>query len=93
MTAKDKIIKILKSKFTPHKIEIIDDSALHATHRGALNSKGGHYRVTIVSDEFAGKNSLERHKVVYETLKGEIGKSIHAISIRAFTVSENKLRT
>jgi BolA protein len=72
---------------TPAHLEIDDDSALHAGHEGAKGG-GGHYRLTIVSDQFAGKLTVARHRMVYDAL-GELMKTeIHALSIKAATPDE-----
>lgn len=71
----------------PTALEIEDESAQHAGHAGA-KSGGGHYRMTIVSPQFAGLNSVARHRVVYQALGDLMGKRIHALSINAFTPEE-----
>lgn len=71
----------------PLGLELIDDSAKHAGHAGA-RSGGGHYRLLIVSAEFAGKSTLIRHRMIYDAL-GELMRSrIHALSIRSLTPEE-----
>ncbi len=70
----------------PLRLEVIDDSALHAGHAGAR--EGGHYRLLIVSTGFAGKSTLQRHRLIYDAL-GELMQSrIHALSIRSLTPEE-----
>ena len=70
----------------PLRIEVVDDSALHAGHAGA--GEGGHYRLLIVSSRFAGKTTLQRHRIIYDAL-GELMRSrIHALSIRSLTPEE-----
>lgn len=70
----------------PLQLELIDDSAKHAGHSGAR--EGGHYRLLIVSNEFAGKSTLQRHRLIYDAL-GELMRSrIHALSIRSLTPDE-----
>jgi len=72
----------------PLQLEVADDSAQHAGHEGA-RSGGGHYRLFIVSSEFAGKSTLARHRLIYDAL-GELMRSrIHALSIRSLTPEEN----
>lgn len=66
----------------PEQIEIGDDSALHAGHAGARGG-GGHYRLTIVSEAFAGKTTLQRHRIVYDALGDMMQKEIHALAIKA----------
>ena len=70
----------------PLRFEVIDDSALHAGHAGAR--EGGHFRLLIVSPRFAGKTTLQRHRIIYDAL-GELMRSrIHALSIRSLTPEE-----
>ncbi len=71
----------------PAHLDIADDSALHAGHAGAKGG-GGHYQLTIVSDQFAGKPTLARHRMVYEALADMMQKDIHALSIKAATPDE-----
>ncbi len=71
----------------PLRLEVIDDSAKHAVHAGA-RSGGGHYQLLIVSEHFAGKSTLQRHRLIYDAL-GELMRSrIHALSIRSLTPEE-----
>ena len=65
----------------PVKVELIDDSALHAGHAGA-RSGGGHYRLSIVSAAFAGKNTVSRHRMIYDALGDMMRKEIHALPSR-----------
>lgn len=72
----------------PLAIEIIDDSAKHAGHAGA-RSGGGHYRLRIVSPRFAGRRTMERHRMVYDALGPLMRREIHALSIDAKAPEEN----
>lgn len=72
---------------SPQTVEIHDDSALHAGHAGA-RSGGGHYRLTIVSDAFAGMRTVVRHRMVYEALGDMMKTRIHALAIQAMTAAE-----
>ena len=65
-------------------IEVIDDSAAHAGHAGAL-SGAGHYRVRIVSTRFADRVPVARHRLVYDAVHDWIPVRIHALSIDAQT--------
>lgn len=72
----------------PLAIEIIDDSAKHAGHAGA-RSGGGHYRLRIVSPRFAGRRTMERHRMVYDALGPLMRREIHALSIDAKAPEED----
>lgn len=75
----------LRQSLGPETIEIRDDSAAHVGHPGA--SAGGHFSVTIVAAAFSGKNTLTRHRMVYEAL-ADLRGEIHALSIRALAPDE-----
>ncbi|MBS0354108.1 MAG: BolA family transcriptional regulator [Proteobacteria bacterium] len=72
----------------PSAIELIDDSHLHAGHAGA-RSGGGHYRLAIVSAAFSGKNTVARHRLIYDTLGDLMRREIHALAIQARTPDES----
>jgi stress-induced morphogen len=40
-----------------------------------------HYSATIQSKLFNGISKIEQHKLVYKSLKGKMGKELHALSI------------
>ncbi len=73
---------------SPTSLELIDDSHLHAGHAGA-RSGGGHFRLTIVSECFRGKNTVARHRIVYDALGEMMRKEIHALAIQARSPEEN----
>ena len=71
----------------PSCIELVDDSFKHAGHEGAKGG-GGHYSLSIVSRQFAGKNTLARHRMIYSALESLMHSEIHALAIRARTPEE-----
>ncbi|MEJ5270050.1 MAG: BolA family protein [Hydrogenophilus sp.] len=77
----------LTAVLSPYRLQIEDQSHLHAGHNPAAQHGGTHYAVTIVSDQFAGKRSIERHRMVYDAL-GSLMNSIHALAITAKTPDE-----
>ena len=78
----------LRAALAPLRLDIVDDSARHAGHAGARESGGGHYNVSIVSAAFAGKNLIERHRLVYGALGELMHKDIHALSVQALSPDE-----
>lgn len=78
----------LRAALAPQHIKVEDESAKHAGHAGAREG-GGHFDVTIVSAQFAGKSLLQRHRLVYDALGEAMRKDdIHALSIHALTPDE-----
>ena len=47
-----------------------------------LAGDGNHYSATIASSQFSGKNKIEQHKIVYNSLKGKMGNELHALAIK-----------
>lgn len=47
-----------------------------------------HYRVTVISESFAGKSLVQRHQMVNEVLKEPLKGPIHALTIVARTPQE-----
>lgn len=79
----------LTATLAPKMIEIEDESHRHAGHAGARDGRG-HFRVRIVSDAFAGKSALARHRAVYAALGDLMQTDIHALAIDARTPDENR---
>jgi len=71
----------------PSRLEVVDQSALHAGHEGA-KSGGGHYLLTIVSPMFAGHGTLKRHRLVYDALGTLMEREIHAMSMTTLSPEE-----
>ncbi|MDX9740295.1 MAG: BolA family protein [Gammaproteobacteria bacterium] len=72
---------------TPDYIKQQIESGL-AGARVEVAGDGTHFEALVVSDAFAGKKPLERHRMVYATLGEQMGGAIHALSIRACTPEE-----
>lgn len=72
--------------FKPSLLELEDDSAAHAGHKG--NAGGGHYNVKIVSSQFSEKSQIMRHRLIYQALADLIPQKIHALSILAIAPNE-----
>ncbi len=76
----------LTQAFAPLHLNIIDESHKHAGHAQAGGA--GHFVVEIVSDAFANKNLIQRHRLVYDALGDIMNTEIHALSIKASTPAE-----
>jgi BolA protein len=71
----------------PVQLEIIDDSHKHAGHAGAREG-GGHYMLRIVSAQFAGKNTVARHRMIYSAMGDLMKREIHALTLQALAPDE-----
>ena len=50
-----------------------------------LAGDGNHYSATVTSARFSGKNKIEQHKIVYDSLKGKMGNELHALMLKTRT--------
>jgi BolA family transcriptional regulator, general stress-responsive regulator len=87
MTRAERIVGELRQELHTDQVDLIDDSHLHAGHAGARDGRG-HFRVRVVSADFAGLRTLQRHQLVYRSLGELMQTDIHALSITALTPDE-----
>ncbi|MFV1922932.1 MAG: BolA family protein [Methylotenera sp.] len=83
------IIDVIKDRLVslePIALEIEDDSAAHAGHKG--NTGGGHFNIKITSSHFSEKSQIIRHRLIYQALGDLIPTKIHAISIIAISPND-----
>lgn len=58
--------------------------------RVTVTGDGKHFEAIVICDDFAGKNILERHRIVYTALGHRMQSQIHALSLRTLTTDEFK---
>ena len=80
--------ELLDAAFSPSRLQVINDSAQHRGHMGDDGSGESHFTVVIESAAFAGKNRVERQRMVNRALGDIPGQRVHALAIRAFAPSE-----
>jgi BolA family transcriptional regulator, general stress-responsive regulator len=77
----------LKDAFAGSEAQVIDESHKHAGHLvhegGAPHGGGTHFRVRIVSPDFAGKSRIERHRAVNALFAEEFAAGVHALAVDA----------
>lgn len=78
----------LEQAFHPVRLEIVDESHLHLGHAGAPDGGESHFRVEITAAAFAGKNRVERQRLVYACLAEELAGPVHALSVAARSPSD-----
>lgn len=47
-----------------------------------------HFQAVIVSPQFEGRRTIQRHQIVYRTLGEKMGREIHALSMKTLTPEE-----
>ncbi len=90
MSMEARIRDKLNAALAPERLEIVNESALHAGHHGSPGTGESHFRVRIISARFAGLNRVERHRIVNQTLAEELAGGVHALAINALAPGESR---
>lgn len=72
----------------PSRLDVINESELHAGHRSSPGTGESHFRLLIVSKAFEGKSRLERHRMVNAMLSAELEAGVHALAMKTLTPDE-----
>jgi len=83
MVMEERIRAALTVAFAPIRLSIINESHLHAGHRGFPGTESSHFRVHVVSARFEGVSRIDRHRLVNEALSAELKDGVHALAIKA----------
>lgn len=73
----------ISAAFQYEHFDLINESHMHAGPR-----TDSHFKLVIVSKEFADQAKIKRHQLVYRILSDELSSSIHALSLHLFTPEE-----
>lgn len=81
MSRQERIQQTLSNAFSPTHLEVIDESHMHSVPEGAES----HFKIVVVSEQFAEDKPIARHRRVNALLRGELENGLHALSIHAWT--------
>jgi len=84
MNRQASIENALTTALKPLHLEVVDESHLHAVPVGAQS----HFKVLVVSEQFAGHGLVTRHRVVNRLLRGEFDHGLHALALHTWTPQE-----
>lgn len=88
----DRIAGKLTSALAPARLQVHDDSARHRGHAGAQPGGETHFKVEIVSAQFAGLSRVARQRLVYGALAEEFAQGVHALEVKTLTPEEDGKR-
>lgn len=83
MSVRARIESALTDALKPIRLDVIDESHMHAGHAGARPEGETHFRVKIVSGAFSGMSRVDRHRHVNTLLAAELAGPVHALAIDA----------
>ncbi|MBP7900593.1 MAG: BolA family transcriptional regulator [Gammaproteobacteria bacterium] len=84
MSLEQAITELLTGELIPDFIEVDNESHLHSSGKGG----NSHYKVTVVSEAFAGLGLVARHRKVQQVVAPVTGGVVHALGIHTYTPSE-----
>lgn len=83
MTVAETIRKKLSDALAPNRLDVIDESHLHAGHVGARPEGETHFRVEVVTEAFRGRSRIERERWIHDILADELAGPVHALAVTA----------
>lgn len=84
MSVEQTLIEKLTATFTPSILHIENESHRHSSGKGSES----HFKVILVTSQFAGKRPVSRHREVYACLADELAQGVHALALHLFTPDE-----
>jgi len=83
------MLSLLNSALSPTRMELTDESEQHRGHGGYNPTGESHFSLRIESAAFAGKNRVERQRMVYAALGDLMRERVHALTIKANAPGEH----
>lgn len=84
MSVQSQIEEKLASQFNLLHMEVINESGNHNVPPGSES----HFKLVLVSDDFAEKSLVMRHRAVNKVLADELANKIHALALHTYTQQE-----
>jgi BolA protein len=78
----------LTTALDPTRLDVVNESHLHAGHLGDDGTGESHFAVAVESAAFDGLNRVARQRLVNKALADLLSSRIHALSIRAWAPGE-----
>lgn len=75
---------------TADQIKKMIESGLEACSAQVKGDDGVHFEATVICPRFEGKSTLQRHRMVYQTLGELMGREIHALTLTTRTPDEDR---
>ena len=88
MSAEQRLHEKLTVGLNPTRLDIVNESELHAGHRSSPGTGESHFRILVVSEAFTGMSRVDRHRMVNELLADELSGRIHALALKTYAPGE-----
>ncbi|MEO0497673.1 MAG: BolA family protein [Pseudomonadota bacterium] len=71
----------LQAAFSPSRLEVINESHMHAGHAGDNGTGESHFRVRIKADSLGNQTRVAQHRAINTALAEELSGAVHALAI------------
>jgi BolA family transcriptional regulator, general stress-responsive regulator len=88
MSVESEMRERLMVALEPVRLDVVNESELHAGHRGSPGTGNSHFRLLIVSAKFAGQSRVNRHRMVNELMADFLKGSVHALALSTYAPGE-----
>lgn len=88
MSLEQRMREKLMIALEPSRLDVVNESELHAGHRSSPGTGESHFRLLIVSSRFEGKSRLDRHRLVNDAVSAELEAGVHALAMKTLTPEE-----
>jgi BolA protein len=79
--------KIIQEKLADA-LQVTSMDILNESHMHSGPATDSHFKLTLVSEDFAGKRLVQRHQLIYGLLSVEMQSPIHALAMHLYTQEE-----
>lgn len=88
MTVEQGIREALMIALEPTRLDVVNESHMHAGHASSPGTGESHFRVLVVSPLFKGLSRVERHRMINAALADLLRHKVHALAIKALSPDE-----
>jgi BolA protein len=88
MSLQTRMREKLMIALNPTRLDLVNESHLHAGHSSSPGTGESHFRLLVVSDNFTGKSRVARHRIVNDVVQDELRDGVHALAIKALAPGE-----
>ncbi|MFT7574955.1 MAG: BolA protein [Alphaproteobacteria bacterium] len=88
MSLENEIRTKLMIALEPTRLDVVNESELHAGHRSSPGTGESHFRLIVVSPRFTGVSRVGRHRLINEALAEELKGRLHALAVHAHAPDE-----
>jgi BolA protein len=81
---KAELERLLGENFKCDFLEVLNESHRHSVPENSET----HFKVTIVSKDFSGKNKVARHQFIYALTKHLMDQGLHALALHTYLPEE-----